>query len=364
MKILHVINSLETGGAEKLLVDTLPLYAARGLNVDLLLLNGVRHPFLEELAQKNCCQIFSLGTSSLYHPKYIFKIIPFLRKYDLLHVHLFPAHYYVVLAKLFSGSKVKLILTEHNGSNRRLDNPWFRKLDKHIYKLFSKVICISPEIKNIMVRHSGLAAERFEVIENGVNVSQISNAERYDRENIHESLTNTDKVLIQIAAFREQKDQQTLIRSLKNLPQNYKLLLVGEGELKEKCMQLVVELGLEQRAFFLGVRMDIPQLLKSADIVVLSSRYEGLSLSSIEGMASGRSFIASAVPGLTELVKGAGILFPLGDDKKLAAEILHLCEDEVHYDKIVEQCLSRAQQYDISTMVAKHISLYEELTRE
>jgi len=364
MKILHIINSLETGGAEKLLVDTLPLYAARGLSVDLLLLNGSSQPFLEELAQKNCCQIFSFGTSSLYHPKYIFKIIPFLRKYDLLHVHLFPAHYYVALSKLVCGEKVKLVFTEHSSSNRRRNNFWWSRLDLHIYKLYDKVVCITPDIKKILINHTNLNEKKFQVINNGVNLHLIHHAWEYCRKQINSSLSDKDKVILQVAAFRIEKDHETLIRSMTNLPLNYKLLLVGEGELKENCMQLVVELGLEQRVFFLGLRMDIPQLLKSADILVLSSRYEGLSLASIEGMASGKPFVASAVPGLTELVKGAGILFPLGDDKKLAEEILHLCEDEVHYDKIVEQCLSRAQQYDISTMVAKHISLYEELTRE
>ena len=361
MKILHIINSLETGGAEKLLVDTLPLYAARGMTVDLLLLNGAPQPFLKDLAQKNCCRIFSLGTSSLYHPKYIFKIIPFFKKYDLIHVHLFPAHYYVVLAKLLSDSKVGLILTEHNGSNRRLDNFWFRKLDRYIYRFFSRVICISTEIKEIIVRHSGLSTERFVVIENGVNVEEISKATEHHRADIHHSLANNDKILIQIAAFREQKDQQTLIRALKNLPSNYKLLLVGEGDLKEKCIHLVRELGLEQRVFFLGVRMDIPQLLKTADVVVLSSKYEGLSLSSIEGMASGRPFIASDVPGLTDLVQGAGILFPLGDAQKLAEEILRLLANPDYYEEVVRRCRLRAQEYDLQKMVDEHIDLYTDM---
>ena len=110
--------------------------------------------------------------------------------------------------------------------------------------------------------------------------------------------------------------------------------------------------------------MDVPQLLKTADIVVLSSKFEGMSLSSIEGMASGKPFIASDVPGLSEIVKGAGILFPLGDEKKLAAEILRLANDSAYYGKIATQCFNRAKEFDISNMVNKHIALYQELTQK
>ena len=81
------------------------------------------------------------------------------------------------------------------------------------------------------------------------------------------------------------------------LPLEVKLVLAGEGVLKKKCQDLVETLKLKERVVFLGLRMDIPQLLKTADVVVLSSKYEGLSLSSIEGLAAGKPFVASDVPG-------------------------------------------------------------------
>lgn len=362
MKILHIINSLETGGAEKLLVDTLSLYAARGLKVDLLLLNGVRHPFLEELAQKNCCRIFSLGTSSLYHPKYIFKIIPFLRKYDLAHIHLFPANYYAVLAKIFSGSKIKLIFTEHNSSNRRMASPFFRKLDSYFYNIYSKVVAISDGVKMALSAHIK-DASKIVVIENGVNLARVYKAPLSADIKLLFPLVNT-KLLLQVGGFRLEKDQDTTIRSLLHLPDTYHLLLVGDGARKKELSALVSRLSLHCRVHFLGKRTDVFSILKSVDCVVVSSHWEGFGLAAVEGMAAGKPVVASNVTGVSDVLKGAGILFPLGDDKKLAAEIIHLCEDKAHYDKIVEQCLSRAQQYDISTMVAKHISLYEELTRE
>jgi hypothetical protein len=121
MRVLHVINSLETGGAEKLLLETIQLYNIKGIQTDLLVLNGKNTVFLEILKSSNCCTIYSLG-SRAYDPFHIFRMMSFLRKYDIAHVHLFPSQYWIVLAKIFSFSKIKLIVTEHSITNPRLNN--------------------------------------------------------------------------------------------------------------------------------------------------------------------------------------------------------------------------------------------------
>ena len=69
------------------------------------------------------------------------------------------------------------------------------------------------------------------------------------------------------------------------------------------------------------------------------------------------------VLGLNEVVSGAGILFPVGDEKKLAEEILHLSNDSGHYAAIAQNCLVRAKNYEISKMVAAHINLYKEILK-
>ena len=73
MKILQIINSLATGGAEKLILETIPLLNDEGIQTDLAVLNGDNHPFLEALKKQKCCAIFSLGTKSVYNPFLIFK---------------------------------------------------------------------------------------------------------------------------------------------------------------------------------------------------------------------------------------------------------------------------------------------------
>jgi glycosyltransferase involved in cell wall biosynthesis len=361
MKILQVINNLATGGAEKLLLESLPFYVERGINMDVLVLNGSSYPFLESLRNLNCCNVYSLGLHSVYNPIHIFKIIPYFKKYDIVHVHLFPGQYWVVLSKLISLAKVKLVFTEHCTTNRRLENRLFKILDRQIYRGYQEIVCITPEIKDILKEHTNLSDSVFSLIENGVNLKGIRESKQTVKNEINEKIDQSDILLIQVAGFRPQKDHFTLIEALNFLPKNIKLILVGDGVLRKACEDLTIKLHLSDRIIFLGLRMDVPQLLKTADIIVLSSKYEGLSLSCIEGMASGRPFIASDVPGLSEVVKDAGILFEQGNSEELAEKILELLRDKDYYDRVVESCQIRAAQYDIQTMIDKHIALYESL---
>lgn len=362
MKVLHVINSLTTGGAEKLLLETIPLYNKKGIEVDLLLLNGKNYPFLETLKVINCCKIYSLGTR-VYNPIHVFRIIPFLRKYDIAHVHLFPSQYWIVLAKMLSFSKIKLIVTEHSTTNPRISNYFLSIIDRIIYKFYNKIVCITDEVYQIIYKHLKNSNSKFIVIQNGVNLKEIYNAQPYSKNEISSLLSTEDILLIQVASFNKHKDQETVIKALKHLPNNIKLLFVGDGILRNKSEKLVEELKLEERIFFLGIRTDVPKLLKTADISILSTNGEGLSLTAIESMASGKPFIASDVPGMFELVEEAGILFEKGNDEELAFYIKKLINEKNFYKDIVNSCQTRAKQFDIEFMVDKHILLYESILK-
>jgi glycosyltransferase involved in cell wall biosynthesis len=361
MKIIHIIGNMGPGGAEKLLLETLPLYKKRGIICDLLVLNGINYPFMESLKEIKCCNIHSLGIGSIYNPLLIFRIIPFLKEYDIAHVHLFPAQYWVVFAKAFSFCKTKLVLTEHSSTNDRLEVPFFNIFDKLIYRMYSKTICISENILEIMLNYTKLSRNKLVLIHNGINLEKIYNANPYKKKEISPLFSDDDKILIQIARFNKYKDHRTLIKSLIFLPKNIKLILVGEGELKSEIEKLIYELDLNKRVTLLGVRMDVPNLIKSSDISILSSHSEGFGLVAIEGMASGKPFVGSNVNGLSKIVSGAGILFKEGNDVQLSEIIKKLFEDKTHYDETVNTCLIRAKEYDIFKMVDKHIELYKSL---
>ncbi|WP_417558875.1 glycosyltransferase [Mesoflavibacter zeaxanthinifaciens] len=366
MRVLQIINSLGTGGAEKLLLDTIPLYRKAGVEMDVLLFWNNNHQFVNALKALDCCNVFVLNNSSnvkdIYHPNNILKLRKYLKQYDIAHIHLFPAQYFAVFANILNGNSCKLIFTEHNTFNRRMDKKYLLPIEKFVYRKYTKIVCISQEIKRVFSDNLNIENDKFILIHNGVNLSTLENANTFTLKTINSNLEEDDKLIIQVSAFRPQKDQKTLIRALSYVKdEKVKILLVGDGECREECENLVRQLGLGNRVLFLGQRIDVPSLLKSSDIVVLSSHYEGLSLSSIEGMASGNPFVASNVPGLKDIVDGAGVLFECGNEQELASEIKELLSNKEYYNKIIETCLLRSEQYDISLMVQKHLELYQEV---
>lgn len=361
--VLHVITSLRTGGAEKLMVDLLPRLCFgedqtkqrvcnRRIDAELVVFDGVRTPFFDSL-EKTGVKIHSFSREgSVYNPLNILRLIPLMRRADVVHTHNTSPQLFTAVANMFVGAR--LITTEHNTSNRRRNHSFLRPVDRWMYGRYEKIICISDQAELNLCNYldNPRLNEKILTIYNGIDLSKFCLNTQI--------LPSSGKIITMVAAFREQKDHKTLIRAIGLLPDDYSLRLVGTGDesLIKECQSLVSDLRLESRVHFLGVRSDIVTLLKSSDVVVLSSHYEGLSLSSIEGMASGKPFIASDVDGLHEIVSGYGILFPHENAEALAAAIRRCCEDKAYADSVAKKCQEKAMQYDICVMAEKYNQLY------
>ena len=351
MRILQVITSLQIGGAEKLIAEITPMLRDKGHQVDVLAFDGVETHFTQMLKQQGI-KIISFGKNcNVYNPLFIFKLAKLMRHYDIVHTHNTAPQLFAAIASLLCS--VVLCTTEHNTSNRRRGWKWYARVDRWMYCRYKKVICISNQAEqNLKEYHPSLANTC--TIFNGVDVAKFHNATPIS------GLKPAGKfVVAMVAGFRYQKDQETLIRAFSHLDKDkFQLWLVGDGDRRSLLEQLVSDLNLQEQVQFLGLRSDIPELLHSADAVCMSSHFEGLSLSNIEGMSAGKPFIASDVDGLREVTKDFGILFPHGDDKALAAEIERLASDPDHYRAVADRCYRRALQFDISKMVDQYNQVY------
>lgn len=350
MRILHVITSLRTGGAEKLLVEILPRLKNMGHEVDLLLFDGINTPFYDELEYKGIKINYLSIKGNVYNPINIIRLRKYLSGYDIIHTHNTACQYYVPIA-LGSKHKCQLITTEHNTYNTRRSILGFRILDKWMYSKYKHIISISQKATDCLRDYIG---DNYSVstINNGIDLSKYSSA--ISIPNIEE-----DIIVTMVAAFRQQKDQETLIKAISLLPDNYKLWLIGDGCMRQNVENSIKSHQVSDKVTIWGNRDDTPLLMSKSDIIVLSSHWEGLSLASIEGMASGRPFIASDVDGLREIVGNAGILFPNKDHKTLAAEIYKLCNSPEYYEQVVNRCQTEAQKYDIENTVNEYNNIYQ-----
>ncbi|UAY37200.1 glycosyltransferase family 4 protein [Moraxella osloensis] len=363
MKVLQIIDSLPaTSGGARFVTNLTKKLSEEGVDVELLLIDGNCSHFLDEIRHANI-KINILGVNvNRFHPKFIRKVSNYLNKYDLIHVHIFPTSYIVALASLINKNTAPIVFTEHNAFNRRAINPVFKYLENFIYSRFNKAFAITPEVKDFLLDNLDIDDDKIKVIINGVDLDKIISAIPLDRSKI--GLSGNDVMILMAARFSKQKDYNTLIKAMVHLPNQFKLIMCGDGEDKNGCEDLVKSLNLSDRAFFLGNRDDIYNVIKCSDINVLSSHYEGFGLSIVEAMAARKPVIASNVEGMSQVVDGAGLLFNVSDDKKLAEHILKLGIDEIYYEEISQKCYQRAQNYSLEVMVNKYISEYKEILND
>ena len=141
-------------------------------------------------------------------------------------------------------------------------------------------------------------------------------------------------------------------------------VLAGEGSEREGLEQQAHELGIDQRVRFLGYRVDIPELLASSDLCVLSSLSEGLPLSVLEAMAAGKPVVATSIDGTDEAVVHGetGLLVPPADSHALAAAIRTVLEDDELAHRLGTSGRARVDaEFRVEKMVSRVAEIYDEL---
>lgn len=361
MKILQVINNLGSGGAEKLVNDLSTNMKKKGIDIEVALLQENGSIYINDL-ERNGIKVHKLSENSMYSLKTLFKLFKIIKmkEYSIIHAHIFPTFYFVGIISLFY-KKAKYIYTEHNTGNRRRKYRILKIIEKFIYSRYEKVICISDKTESNLRKHINNFSKKIVVIFNGIELEKYATSIQMNRKNIDSKIKVEDKIITMVGRFSKQKDQKTLIKAMNFLPEEYKLLLIGEGELKEETIKFTEKLNLKNRVFFLGVRKDVPDILKTSDLVVLSSNWEGFGIAALEGMASGIPTIISNVDGMREMVKDGGVFFNCGEEKELVQRINELFLDENYYNEIAKKGLERSKLFSLDSMVSKYLEIYEEV---
>ncbi|MCF0199513.1 MAG: glycosyltransferase [Bacteroidaceae bacterium] len=344
MKVLHIINDLKIGGAQQLVCALLPLIANE-CEVELLVIHR---------SGDVCSQLNDPRVKIHYldcHPRnplVVAKLLRWLKRYDVVHVHLFPSSYFCAIASLFT--RATLVFTEHSTNNRRREKNWLRPIEQFIYSRYKAIVTISDQTRDALSRWLQTDDKKLVTIENGICLEKYKQSEG-----------NREDYVIMVSRFEPAKDQETLIRAMQYVTPALTLQLVGDGAKLEACRQLCTELGLNHRIRFLGTRTDVPQLVGRAKIGVQSSHWEGFGLTAIEMMAGGLPVVASRVEGLQQVVEGAGLLFDAGNERQLADCINSLFADREQYTATAEACRQRAQRYSIKNTAHNYVKLYHSI---
>ena len=356
MRVLHVINTLRTGGAEKLVSQIVPLLVESGHQVDVFVFDGTSTFFYQVLENSGIKVISYRNGCNVYNPLIILKLIKLMRNYDIVHTHNTSPQLFAACASIFC--KTRLVTTEHSTTNRRRDNKLLKYLDRWMYNCYDKIICISKETERILGDYIPTIKDRLITIYNGIDIHQFANAPKLPDADNHDGKF----IVTMVARFSYQKDQITVIKAFSHLDKSrYELWLVGDGVNRNNIEDSINKLGLQQNVCLLGIRNDVPSILKSSDVILQYSHIEGFGLAAVEGMAAGKPVIASDIPGLAEVVSGAGVLVQPRDEFELAQAIQYLDHNKEFYNSISLGCSKRATRFDIANMVEDYNKIYRSI---
>ncbi len=362
MKVIHVINRLEGGGAERLVSELLPLLKKQDIDVELLVISSHNSVFDQSLIRGGVKVTFCTTSKTIMNPLLIWQIKKYISGFDIIHTHLFPTQYLVVFAMMLLGKKARLVTTEHSTNNGRRKYPLLKPIEQFIYHYYDYIVSISIATQNALLTAIGESrSEKYSVIENGIDIASFADSTPYPKSSVSSKITPSATILIMVAGFNDAKDQVTVLKALQQLPEHYFLILAGDGPYLKRTEQLTRKMGLMNRVYFSGFRMDIQNLLKTADIGILSSNWDGFGLSAIEAMAAGIPIVASDVEGLRECVSGAGVLFERANYRDLAEKIQEVWEQPAHRAEIISAQNLRVKKYSIQRMAADYEALYKRI---
>lgn len=357
MKVLHVIPALDIGGGtETRLVQTLKLICSRKESVDLFILRKHKYAsFLEKEAESLGIKVTYGSTSQPYSPIHLYKLYKYLRQnqYDIVHAHLTPSQFWLALLSKHRNLKNLCLITSENSTHNRRRKPIFKNLDKFIYRQYQHVICGSTATRDALINWLPELNSKSKIINNGIDLQRF---QAFPRRRLN-NLSSDKLIVLFVARFAAPKDHLTCVRAISQLP-NVHLFFAGDGALRPDCEQMVKQLNLEDRVNFLGDCPETPPLYAGADIYLHSSGWEGLSVATLEAMASGLPVVATNVPGLREIIQGVGSLFPLGDADALTKILSQLSIDENMRSTLSAQSLIEAKKYSIESMYDSYCTLY------
>lgn len=336
MKILHVITTINRGGAENHLAELVRMQVQQGLEVVVAYLKGDGY-WMKTLRDLGV-RVESLELVRYGDLSPIMKLRELIRLVapDVVHAHMPPAELYTRLALLFLYPAPVMVISKHN------DEPFFRgaghiTMGRWVARRAARVIAISDAVNTYVQNHMNMPAGRVTTAHYGIDPApyeQIGEGQRQDVL-MEWGIPQGAWVIGTVARLVPQKALHVLLNAYAQYRaqarQESRLVLVGHGPLEGQLKELSRQLGLDREIVWAGFREDIPAVMKAFDVFVLTSSYEGFGLVLLEAMAAARPVVASRVSAIPEIVRDGitGLLCEPGDHEGFTHALLRLEEADM-----------------------------------
>jgi len=379
IRILEIITLFSVGGATETVISIAAGLKNKSLSVDVITGPNIEiEGDMYEEARDLGLNVITIPTlkreiNLFYDVITFFKLYKIIKEgnYSLVHTHSAKAAMLGRWAARFAGVK-KIVNTIHGWGFSSAQNKLLRNvlilLERITAKITSRFISVTPmDIEKGISNKIG-NRNQYTVIRSGININTYSNPGITKDEIRHRLNINPQEIVVgTVTRFSIQKAPLDTILSFKEIIKkgycNIRLLMIGDGPLLTEAKKLTKDLSMEDKVIFLGLRKDIPLLLKAMDIFVLSSLWEGLPRVIPQAMAAGVPVIATNIDGNSEIITDNynGILVDTHCPEQIANAVIKLIDNPIYKQEIIARVKENLDEYDERKMVDDTYDLYNKL---
>ena len=369
MKVAQLIDSLRVGGAQKLLVTLAEAVQGRkDFDLSVISLRRQQQSTIREELERLGVPVSCFPSRGLRDPVHLVRLARFLRSegVDVLNTHLTYSNILGGLAARMAGVPVVATLhsigiTERRGARAR------EGLERLVLRRWArKLVAVGTVVAD--VHRERLAPVTIDVVPNAVPLPDAVPHDEIRAVRAEIAGDPSRTIVLSVGRLADAKGYDHLLDAfamvLKERPETF-LAIAGRGALREELEAQIAELGLQDRAFLLGVRGDVPRLLAASDLFVNSSIREGLPVAVLEAMAAGRPVVATSVGDVPQVVvEGTGVLVPPKQPDRLAQEMLALLGDDERRKALGQAAQDHVRNhYGVDAWVDRLMEIYREAQR-
>jgi len=365
--VAHLVHRLDYGGLENgvvNLVNTMDPRACRHAIIALTEVTG----FADRIRNPEAT-VHAIGKRPGKDPRAYFRLWRLLRRLRpaILHTRNIGTLDCTIVGRL-AGIPVRLH-GEHGWDVHDPDgtNPRYRQLRRWLDPLVTRFITVSRDLGTWLVEVVGIRREKVMTICNGVDTGRFRPCDG-GRELLPPGFAPPGSVIVgSVTRFQDIKDPLLLVRAFIRAVSAtadtfaLRLVMLGDGPLRNSAEALLADAGLTESAWLPGMRDDVPELMRSFDLFVLSSRREGISNTILEALASGLPVVATRTGGNPELVDEGvtGTFIEPGADEELAVAIVDYAADEPLRRRQGRAARQQAEErFSLTAMAAAYRAVY------
>jgi glycosyltransferase involved in cell wall biosynthesis len=319
IRVLHLIDSLELGGAQTALFAWLKEHDRLRFDVDIASIHGTSESLFYSRAKELDIAVIPLSPWR-WLPLYVFRLPLRLiaRRYDIVHCHLFASNWLgKPLARLFG---VPVVVSEDQCNDAfRTRSPFVSWIDRFANRFCDQVFAVSRSIRDYLVEHERVPAKKIRVIPNGLPEVPPRPGRKFFRKRVGGA-----------GRLVAQKNFERFLR-IANVLQasdpSYEFKIAGSGPMEKALRSLAGELGVNVE--WLGPQPTLDRFFTEIDLFLLTSDFEGLPMTVLEALQAGVPTAAMAVDGIKEeFVDEVALLDPASSDREIGQQIVALMADQ------------------------------------